>query len=1345
MPFSKGKTGFLEVDKILYFYNTAIEEIQKALSMGKIFGFAHKVDKELKYAATALYDVIDWSFKRNLWLYWDQEHNAGRITRRDCNIQQIRLINDTATIAYLVENMKKYASPDLSTTGIHLDIILGLRQPVRNDPSHNASDHNIENIMKIIVEARKVILCYVDLNADLVEVASDVTIDTNWDELFMACNHFDPRKSNYILIIGKTDSLDPVDRGLICSIPWNMVIDFDPESKKKGLHQAFTTVKGVSPHYVTRNQFDTLQFSPNSVVPYWFFAIGDIDIPDTIVRDSREWQRTYLPKLGPLISDFASAYPRNTKVVIAHDAVQIISNWCAQLDVSYQDRVDFMITTPQEVFSNLLDQYCHKKIPIDLLSVAKGVQRFQSYFGKGAKVQGNIVIPAKGGDKLLLPDQYADIQEDLELIYKGIEDSLTIEESDKSESAFYRGGKISWFGLDNHFDVDRKVTGDLLKSIKEGFNKDEKNIVIIPHEPGVGGSTVARRLAWDLHEEYPTVFVRDYHSNTSQRITRLYRHTAKHIVVFIEVNEIGLDNCYKLYNAVRTETISATFILVMRKSATLLDSYLVSKPVIYLNDKECKKIIDKLLVYIKDHYADYNKVEQKGQELLDIYANSGDIARRTPFYMGLVAFEEDFCGIENFIQKFTSDITAIQKQLLVIISLIYYATGKSVPSKFLANFVITEERKPLYQTIELEEYFPKLYSLDSIILTEQKGSELYYRPRHLIIAKEILTQIIGGVQSGDRWKQSIADWAIPIISISCIKDGVQSNETVQLLRDLFISRDSEEITVERFSKLIMDMIDSNAIDAVGTIFKKLVEVYPNETHFWGHLARYYSYVGELEDAIESVDKAIHLVPNNPIMHHIKGMCLKKEAKKISKTLIEMNIRKDKLSSVELEQVKSFRNQWQLKVDSAACEFELTIENSRDLPGYISHIQMLVEIIEAGKILSGCPTQEDFFENNKDLWYIQCLDQANSLLEIARRLDPDGDNMFLASAESNVLELFRDYKRILKTWNFMLMHGSNKPAIRRQIVRTYQRMASGFERYDEKKLLELLELLEVNILEDLTKTNVNINLWFKVARCSKYVSIDSALGKLLKWKTITGLIIADYYYYILKSIKAINGTTQAIEQSKPLLEELKTKGANLPNKIKIYEWLGPQLKGGELSQIVEKRMLEEQKDDIGKLRLLRQIDGTIAEWKHHGYGIIDVNGLKVFFRPGIGNDKTGIYESDVGKKVKFSVGFSQDGLRAFDISVKTYEYLANIGGGDEEAAAVDFRKLKIDETVECRVISNGNHHVFVSVEGVEEKCSIYYRELDVPYSDKIRPEVGIILAAKVINYSKQYGCNLSLKI
>lgn len=1338
------QTGFLEKEKIIYYYNTAIEEIKKVLSMEKSLGVLPKVDKELKYAATNLYDVIDWSFKRHLWLYWDGEYATGRITRNERNQNQRCLNTPVANINYLLDKMKLYAQPDLSTTGIHIDVICKLRQPVRNDPSHNASDYNLKDILKIMPEARKVVNCYVDSKIPLLEVDSEISLDSNWDELFSACNHFDPRKSNYILVIGKTDCLDSVDRELISSIPWNMVIDFDPESKKQGLYQAFCNAKGVSPHYVTRNQFDNLQFSANSAVPYWFFSIGDIDIPDTIVRDSREWQRNYLPKLSPLISDFASVYPRNTKVVIAHDAAQIIANWCAQLDVAYQDRVQFIVTTPKETFVSLLDQYNPQYISIDLPSLAKGVQRFESYFGKGSK-QSNIIIPAKGGDKSLLPDQYADIQEDLELVYKGIEESSSIEASDKSEIVFYKGAKVSWFGLDHHFDVDRKVTNDLLNLIKASLYKEEKDIVIIPHEPGVGGSTVARRLAWELHEEYPTVFVREYRSNTAQKIIRLFRHTAKHVVVFIEVNEVGLDNCHKLYNAVRTETISATFVQIMRRSTASVGTGLMSKPVIYLNDKECKKIIDKLLPYIKEHYEDSKVIQRKECELLDIYASPGDIARRTPFYMGLVAFEEEFRGIESFIQKFTSEITVIQKQLLVMISLVYYYTGKSVPSKFLANFVIPEERRPLYQTIELEEYFPPLYCLDSIILTEQKGNDLIYRPRHLILAKEILVQIIGGGQTGDLWKQSIADWAVPFITVSRITEGVQSQETIQLLRDLFISRDSEEITTDRFAKLIMDMIESDAIDAVGTIFKKLVEVYPGESHFWGHLARYYAHIGDLENAIKSADKALKIVPTDPILRHIKGMCLKKEAKVIGKKLIDGKIFKDKLSAIELGQMDSLREQWQLKVESAAHEFKLTTENSRDLPGYISHIQMLVETIDAGRVLSGSPTQEEFFENNKDPWYVHCIDQANSLLETARRLDPDGNDMFLANAESQVLGLFRDYKSILRTWNSMLVHGTNKPAIRRQIVRAYQNIASGFERYDEARLSELLALLEVNILEDTTKTSSNINLWFKVARCSKQVSIDSALGKLLKWKTTTELIIADYYYYILKTIKGINGTTQAAEDSKRLLEELKLKGANLPNKIKVYEWLGPQLKGGELSQLVEKRRFEQQLDDNGKLKLLRLIDGTIAEWKHPGHGVIDVNGLKVFFRPGIGNDKTGIYESDVGKKVKFCLGFSQDGLRAFDNSVKTYEYLAHIGGDEESATTTLIRKLKIDETVECRVTGNGEYHVYVSVDGVDEKCSIYYKELNTPYSKTKRPEPGTIFTAKVINYSEQHGCNLSLKV
>jgi hypothetical protein len=87
----------------------------------------------------------------------------------------------------------------------------------------------------------------------------------------------------------------------------------------------------------------------------------------------------------------------------------------------------------------------------------------------------------------------------------------------EKEIQFYKGNKVDWFNfhfqdqvLKRHcFDRLKQTIGNILHGT-QGSNRQSKIIstVIISHEPGAGGSTLARHILWEFRALYRCAIVK---------------------------------------------------------------------------------------------------------------------------------------------------------------------------------------------------------------------------------------------------------------------------------------------------------------------------------------------------------------------------------------------------------------------------------------------------------------------------------------------------------------------------------------------------------------------------------------------------------------------------------------------------------------------------------------------------------------------------------------------------------------------------------------------------------------------------------------------------------------------
>jgi len=74
-------------------------------------------------------------------------------------------------------------------------------------------------------------------------------------------------------------------------------------------------------------------------------------------------------------------------------------------------------------------------------------------------------------------------------------------------------------------DISPSIRESLHHKLLSSFTTDPSinHIYYLLHEPGYGGTTLGRRIAWDIHESYPVVVLKYYDNKLINRINSLYK------------------------------------------------------------------------------------------------------------------------------------------------------------------------------------------------------------------------------------------------------------------------------------------------------------------------------------------------------------------------------------------------------------------------------------------------------------------------------------------------------------------------------------------------------------------------------------------------------------------------------------------------------------------------------------------------------------------------------------------------------------------------------------------------------------------------------------------------------
>lgn len=1128
-----------------------------------------------------------------------------------------------------------------------------------NASKHEGKGTDFEIQKKYLEQVRLYINQYIDENEKLKTIADFEKTDlSTWDLLYSACDRFSIDDRNYILIIGPNQNVDKSYLKNLAIPKWNLIIDFDyNSSESNGFFDCAYKQNEISPHKIKASDLiDTNSFSRFSLSHYHFFANNYKGSGDLEPKDYSEWNRKLSKNTEVFLKSFSEVFSNQKNIVLVlFNSRRHINFLCEKIEQYLGANTSFVFANDfSEELSQLNEDFSGVKVNISISEIAEGLSSVSSNFGIINPNKGQILIPfmektTTETSGVLTPSEFAQLEEYFEVLHKGLPENI---ENEEDKRAFLTGeNKISWFGLKNRFDVERhNFNKKYLKPIEKVIESGRGKIQLV-HEAGFGGTTVARRIAWEIHNDYPTLILKKYRDvKIRESLIMLHEKTRKTIFVIMEVPQaITLDEVDSLYKSI--PQARPIVFLVVKRGKSNSNELTVSD---WGND--AVDLVKTYKPYLSEYRIDDIKAK-KEKELEDILMSS-ESYKKTPFYIGLLTFEEKFFALKDYIKNFVAEVQQKeeQKHALIYLAICDDYLGQGLPSSFFKTLFKASNT----EIISIENYFSKDSTIvDSLLSSSQEGNHKFWKIRHNFFAKEIKRQILSGNSDNPEiWKQGLADICVKFIQDS-ISDAHTSEYIQEILQKLFIGNRKDRAG-EDFTNIIND-IDS--IDGKEQVFLALKQTYPDNPHYSSHLARFYAYHNKnREKALQFANEAIRLSEidgtKDALLYHIKGMCLRSIA--YDEMVKHRKIKQQDGFIAERE----YDDVIEKYVPQAASEFELSREiakkqNRIDEHGFIAHIQLLVTAIDYAIVLSG-KTKVDFFNQNLEP-FAEWLDLAESLLEEVKRINIDDDDSGkIQECANDITEFYENYEQILQNLRSQLDKGKNPSRIRRQIVRTYFRKKEDYTK-DNKTINNILSLMEQNI-ENEPENEKNFYLWFQAARHSK-VSLEDALSKLSKWKANSRSVDAIYYFYILKVFRALQGYTDATIDAFNLIQECRAKGKS---NITTLEWYG---KGSDLTKFVSRNSISSDT----KEEKLELVQGYFTDYQHDGSGKITIaDKLEVFFSP----TQAKLTSSDLNKEVEFYLGFSYDGLRADSYSVR----LKGLAPRNTEPI-----EERIEETIQSRAI------------------------------------------------------------
>lgn len=1045
----------------------------------------------------------------------------------------------------------------------------------------------------------------------------------DWHIFESKCGGFNS-KNQYILVTSPDLKQNCSDNqlSLLSRVDWKLILDFDNKSKEDGLY------KNAQEEYQGRSIQDltieskNIDFEQNKALTYWFFANG---IYPTIKEEQNnfKWKAKYSDKIRNIVNEVVrkTNFYKTIFICLWNDELYLKTLFEAFfIFADAPEKLEVIIINEKELSTNEIKKVLEQEMQLFEVSILnfkynEFLEGFRNIKSKVLPINKNtITIPAFNSKREYSPinlpsDYYYELKNrfEIELLYFEIANIYQSESND-----FYLGRPITWYDLyiNKGKDVERIKTATIIQDVRDALS-DNTNFYRIDlfHEPGAGGTTISRRIAYEIgvnNAENPTLIINKYHpTRTFDAIRELYNKVnQKAIFAIIEEWELSEEKLKQLREQIFKARIHLVVLFVQRVFSDV-------------KEKKNKRFIKSALLEkdnkseVKDFEKVYSNVKPERRLAIQLipktYKEEPNFI--TPFIYGLTTFQEEFVKLDDYVKNWLNVITTEEKRKFIgFISLINYYIQNEVDE--LPFFELFKEKFVIDDNTRIEDLYKlkneKEYAALNVFLIQdftikitiggiEKVPNGLWKTRHSIIAKETIKQLLVGI-NGDKknWKINLSKWLEELIILIKNANQIELSEPDRLLLEaLFIDKqksletdtNEENTKIKRFSPVIEDLNDYNP-EIAQYILQLLSDTFPENPYFKQHLARHYYFSAEIgflngnkrfEDVIKDYQKAEKVAlaaievgnPNDPVLHHTLGDAILKQIQFYNKNHTKSNKPIEEIEYEIIDKKGLF-----IKAQRA---FNNSIKNDENSAfRYFSYIRLLTSVIDFGRSISNHQRFDTFITDEKFNWYNQKIQEALRIIELAEvnmnyynSYDKAKYSEQLLKVKVHIYSLVgqsaKQQKQLLyladnakddrnrafyKTSYVLSILNSKLDYNKRDFNDAWSRLTKQ-ERDNIRKQLEENMSLEPN-------NSYYTKLWLRNVRHADYdISIELCEKVFARWysniettfeETDKVLVEANYYLYVFNAIMLINARQQLTNISLSKTEKYLSKSAEYSKKI-----------------------------------------------------------------------------------------------------------------------------------------------------------------------------------------------------
>lgn len=793
---------------------------------------------------------------------------------------------------------------------------------------------------------------------------------------------------DYVIILPETltDHNEPIlDKEQLADfylLHWNFVIDLDAKTQC-GLYENAPSYVRSSTRIITDNLSEV---SGTSNLTNWLFGKGRLDLGAYDDRKAlRETPKLFantfskLVKTGKtndyIIIDFCDNFPKLSqrlfeKLEIVFGSWETVANRCKIISFTKNDNYKDKL----ESWSKDYD------VPVYFVSAS-----FSEFLQHIKEIRGNVTV--NSAKKMLIHNNKLDLSESIER-YKasGIEFyGPTKNTTEVRQWDFYSGAEITWEELDKQYDVARDIYRNVKLRVSEIIRTTRRTqIYTLRHRPGSGATTLARRLAFDIRKEDEigaiscTVIDIKNCSNiklTEQYLCQLSEQTENTVILaIVESKHVAKD---KFENLVKRMSDAAKRVLffyiepytrrfhTQKENVILLDSILKTEELQRFKEKYTSQGLENSIL-------ESALRNQKNLEVVDFPLMLKD--------------QETSANLSTYVSEWMDELPENLRKFCAYVAFVFKYSDFGVNQTILKPLWKDEFHQSLHSYT-----FEQQHAISKLLIEEMNDDGTgngIWRPRYNRFSEFILEAY------KSNWKLGLSEIAKDFIFL-CQNTGELGSDDKDMLYGVFIIRknadyraieDSRDNIKNKFSLLIKDLDD---IERAESLFKTLVDAFPEDAIFRGHFARFlYEKASMLEgieiddrlfsDAQDNLNIAFDLNSNDADLFHMQGMLLRRKISALSKSFT-----RDMLTNpedVNCQEVEDCLHEW---TQDAYEAFERSIHISPASPyGYAAESQLFKESITLGQKITGC-NDYSFCETNST--YSDYAEKLGNVLDLFEQI------------------------------------------------------------------------------------------------------------------------------------------------------------------------------------------------------------------------------------------------------------------------------------------------------------------------------------------------------------------------